>query len=137
MIPSPPEDRRLVAFLKAHQPTPPEADDRTEHQLMARVTQHPQDGVRGDRRRSWAWLPGVMAAGLLLALPLGAPHLGRRSPSLLPTSSGEPPQHTASTTDLNGLSDFLWDSWGGLLGYGAYGLYSSEGQVYSSDLLFD
>jgi hypothetical protein len=59
-------DRRLVDFLKQHQPSPPPADPQLEARLFAEI--RATEAIEGiQRRRRWSWLGAAAAIAVPLA----------------------------------------------------------------------
>ncbi|WP_204138823.1 hypothetical protein [Halomicronema sp. CCY15110] len=94
--PNPPDDDRLVDFLRRHRPAPPPAAPQLEAQMMAQLTPLSSPPVLTQPRR-WA-IPAVAAA---LVLGVGGWVVGRSTVPSLPTAS-------ASEVEV-----FLADTWYG------------------------
>lgn len=64
----PPEDDRLVEFLRSHQPVPPPARPALEHQIMAAVERAEKPPVLQEPHRAWhrrAFIPAIAASCLV------------------------------------------------------------------------
>jgi len=88
----PPDDDRLVEFLRRHRPEPPPAAPELESQLMATVAQSQRQWVRPQRRR---WTARALAAALVLAG--GAGVVWRLTAPRLQTAAG--------------VDEFVADTW--------------------------
>lgn len=103
----PPDDEKLVEFLRQYRPVPPPAGASAEERLLAAIESEPK--VRHSPY-SFRWaIPALVAAGVLLVW--GSIRLF--TPLTLP--QGQVADRNRDATDTADIEEFMFSSWNGAI----------------------
>jgi hypothetical protein len=103
----PPDDEKLVEFLRQYRPVPPPASPDAEERLLAAIDSEPQIW---QSRYSFRWaIPALVAAGVLFVWG------GIRLFTPLTLPQGQVADRNRDATDTADIEEFMFSSWNGAI----------------------